>query len=102
MWQWCIWLYMIFVLSNVMMKPSNVSKIGVPQNVTIVWSYVMFVLSNVTLTSSNVRKKKKKKKISKCDILVNFITSWLLVDTILQKIGNVEFHILLYTSCEIG
>ena len=101
MWQWCIWLYMMFVLSNVMMKPSNVSKIGVPQNVTMVWSYVMFVLSNVTLKSSNVSKKKKK-KISKRDILVNFITSWLLVDTILQKIGNVEFHILLYTSCEIG
>ena len=63
MWQWCIWLYMIFVLSNVMMKPSNVSKIGVSQNVTMVWSYVMFVLSNVTLTSSNVSKKKKNQQM---------------------------------------
>ena len=51
---------MMFVLSNVMMKPSNVRKIEVPQNVTMVWSYVMFVLFNVTLASSNVSKKKKK------------------------------------------
>jgi len=53
-----IWSYVMFVLPNVTLTPSNVTKnIREPLNVINVWLYMMLILFDVTMELLNVNNK---------------------------------------------